>query len=233
MYNKSTYLFTNNKFSHKKHMKLTTQSALAASSLAVGVLLGASALVAMADSTWTTAPGTPGTNNVSAPINVGSGIPVYNLAGIQEKTNSLIIDGGLSVVGNLVISTSSPHSGYVLTSKDNIGTVQWSPSSGGAASAQTGIVTKAATSSSGTVTFPTPFATAPKVMASVGGYWAVGSCSAAGFGHLNTAGSYSVYGTGVFVDTVTPTGFTYYTPYHNDGCNKYGVSEVSWIAVGN
>jgi hypothetical protein len=84
-----------------------------------GFIIGASALVALAD--WTQAPPNPPQNNAPAPINVGAGTPVLNLTGIQEKTNSLIIDGGLSVLGNLNIATGTNANvrGAVLTNDGN------------------------------------------------------------------------------------------------------------------
>ncbi len=111
-------------------MKLTRQSVLSASAVLVGGFIGASALVTFAQTSGWSAPTTPPPGgNVPAPINVGSGVPSLNLAGIQEKTNSLIIDGGLNVLGNLVISTGTPAVGKVLTALDNYGTVGWEAAS--------------------------------------------------------------------------------------------------------
>jgi len=115
-------------------MKLTRQSVLAASSLVIGGLIGASALVALAnsvDGTFKSATCSPAECNTPAPINVGSGLALLNITGIQEKTDSMIIDGGLNVRGNLIIATGTSAtpdvSGYVLTAIDHFGTVAWKP----------------------------------------------------------------------------------------------------------
>ncbi|MDD5165241.1 MAG: hypothetical protein PHG25_01760 [Candidatus Pacebacteria bacterium] len=117
-------------------MKLTRQSVLAASSLIIGGFLGASALVAAA-ANWTNAPANPPSNNVLAPINVG----FNGNTTIQEKLDSLQIDGGLGVVGNLIapnliVSTSTSNSvvsaGYFLTAADSTGKVKWSAPSAAA-----------------------------------------------------------------------------------------------------
>ncbi len=117
-------------------MKLTRQSVLAASSLVIGGFLGASALVAAA-ANWTSAPANPPSNNVLAPINVG----FNGNTTIQEKLDSLQIDGGLGVVGNLIApnlivstSTSNPTvaTGYFLTAVDGTGKVKWSAPSAAA-----------------------------------------------------------------------------------------------------
>jgi hypothetical protein len=99
--------------------------------LAGGFVIGASALVALADSTWTPAPaGGPPNNNVPAPINVGPD------AVTQVKSDSLQINGSLGVIGNLImggdaifngtvkITSGTPGSGKVLTS-DTAGNVSW------------------------------------------------------------------------------------------------------------
>jgi hypothetical protein len=94
--------------------------------LAGGFVLGASALVALAD--WTQAPPNPPQNNAPAPINVGAGTPVLNLTGIQEKTNSLIIDGGLSVLGNLNINKGSVTAPNSVLTNDGSGNAAWATS---------------------------------------------------------------------------------------------------------
>lgn len=89
-----------------------------------GLAVGAFAFAAIAG-TWTAPTATPPTGNVAAPINVGNGTPVINQSGIQEKTDSLILDNGLTVLGNLVIAGGSPTAGAVLTSNDATGAVKW------------------------------------------------------------------------------------------------------------
>lgn len=69
---------------------------LTLAALAGGFVIGASALVAMAQ-TWTPPSNTPPTPNVAAPINVG----VSGVSAIQEKYDSLRIDGNLGIMGNL------------------------------------------------------------------------------------------------------------------------------------
>ena len=107
-------------------MKITRTSFISAASLIVGGLIGASALVALAQtSTWTAPTATPPGGNVAAPINVGGGGDPYTYS--QIKTGLL----GLSnlVVNNLQVLTSegttSTTTGKVLTAVDNNGTVEW------------------------------------------------------------------------------------------------------------
>jgi hypothetical protein len=97
---------------------------LSFSLVVVGFLLGATALSALAQ-TWSP-PGTgypastnctPPNCNVSAPINVGSSL--------QEKLGSLLLDGNLGIIGNLVVATGSPQVGDVLAAQDINGTVGW------------------------------------------------------------------------------------------------------------
>ena len=99
-------------------MKLTRQSVIAASSLIIGGIIGASALVALADNTWVGAPGSPSNcdssiSGCNPPINVGS----YP----QTKT-------GLLSLGYFQFdpagATITP--GSTLTAADTNGTVQWS-----------------------------------------------------------------------------------------------------------
>lgn len=93
-----------------------------------GFLIGASALSVFANSdNWQGPCDNPPKCNVAAPLNVGNGTPLLNLSGIQEKTDSLIIDGGLNVRGNLILASGTPTAGEVLTSIDSIGTVSWQP----------------------------------------------------------------------------------------------------------
>lgn len=90
-------------------------------SLAVGFLIGASALSALATGTWSPAPSNPPSNNVDAPINVGSAL--------QEKLGSLLIDNNVGIIGNLIIATGTPSAGKVLTAVDGTGTVVWTATS--------------------------------------------------------------------------------------------------------
>jgi hypothetical protein len=99
----------------KKYLILAT--------LAIGVIIGASALSVLA-ANWTAPTATPPHENVAAPINVGDLL--------QEKLGSLIVKG-LNVKGNMVISTTtgSGTTGKVLTAADDLGTVKWATLSGG------------------------------------------------------------------------------------------------------
>jgi len=112
--------------------------------LAGGFVLGASALVALADSTWTSAPaGGPPNNNVPAPINVGT-------AG-QTKNGPLTITGLLGI-GSLQflpssmittvdgVATGNVPANSVLGNTDSYGTVGWRAMSGAAASGVSKII---------------------------------------------------------------------------------------------
>jgi hypothetical protein len=44
---------------------------------------------------------------------------------LQEKLGSLLLDGNLGILGNLVVATGSPQKGDILTAQDNNGTVGW------------------------------------------------------------------------------------------------------------
>jgi hypothetical protein len=118
-------------------MKFTRQSALTTSALIIGGFLGASALVAFADSTWTSAPNCSGTtmpcSNVAAPINVGPST--------QVKTGEL----GL---GSLQFDPSGETvtPGQVLVATDAYGTVAW-----GTSGSSSGSTTATAIQSTGSV----------------------------------------------------------------------------------
>jgi len=86
--------------------------------LLIGVLVGASTLSVIAQSSgWVAPTATPPGGNVPAPINVGSIL--------QEKVGGLWIKSGLAVDGNLIIATGSPVTGKVLTAVDNTGLATW------------------------------------------------------------------------------------------------------------
>ncbi len=105
-------------------MKITRQSVLAASTLAIGAFLGASALVTLAQTgNWTAPTATPPGNNTPAPINVGNVTPSLQVA--QTRNGNLQINGILGIVGNLIVATGSPSVGSVLTSADGLGTAKW------------------------------------------------------------------------------------------------------------
>lgn len=93
---------------------------LTIAALAIGFLAGASALSALAQTgTWTAPTSAPPGGNVSAPLNVGSGV--------QAKTGLL----GLSSLQFNPGGASNVISGSVLTAMDNYGTVGWAASAGG------------------------------------------------------------------------------------------------------
>ena len=91
--------------------------------LAIGVIIGASALSAFATGTWTAPTATPPGGNVAAPINVGNFT--------QEKAAGLWLHGGLAVDGNLIVATGTPVAGKVLTAVDGTGLATWGTGSGG------------------------------------------------------------------------------------------------------
>jgi hypothetical protein len=94
-------------------MKITRTSILSASSLLIGGLIGASALVAMAQtSNWSGPTATPPNDNVAAPINVG------DLA--QVKTGLLGLNALQFQPGGTNVATGS-----VLVAEDQYGTVGW------------------------------------------------------------------------------------------------------------
>ena len=97
------------------------KKSLIIATLVIGTLVGASALSVLASGTWTGPTVLPPAGNVAAPLNIG--------ALLQEKAGSLLLDGGLGVLGNLVIATGSPTAGKVLTATDNNGTVAWTSTS--------------------------------------------------------------------------------------------------------
>ncbi len=111
--------------------------------LAGGFIIGASALVALAQNTggWTPAPNTPPTPNVPAPINVGGGTAILQSTGkiptsIQEKTDSMAIDGNLGVLGTLAATYLNVASGTITTAgsvltNDGSGNASWQAGGGG------------------------------------------------------------------------------------------------------
>ena len=107
--------------------------------LAVGVILGASALSAMAR-TWTAPSALPPNGNVDAPINAGvawQGKAGYLSVGTTSQISgqpSFYVNGvglfdSLGVVGNFVIATGTPGTGKVLTSLNTGGLVTWTATS--------------------------------------------------------------------------------------------------------
>ena len=113
----------------KKSLIITT--------LVIGALIGASALSVLASGTWTGPTVLPPAGNVSAPLNIG--------ALLQEKAGSLLLDGNLGVLGNLIIATGSPAAGKVLTALDANGIVTWTATSslgivGGSAGGSGGVL---------------------------------------------------------------------------------------------
>lgn len=95
---------------------------LAFSTLAIGALIGASALSALAAGSWTPPTTTPPGNNADAPINVGNAAA----PALQTRNAPLQINGNLGIVGNLIVATGTPPlAGKVLTAMDNLGTVGW------------------------------------------------------------------------------------------------------------
>ena len=116
-------------------MNLTFKSLSTLFILALGVFIGASALQAVAY-TWTAPSGGPGTTNVAPPINVGTGTQQLHALGtlsaaIQEKSDSLAIDGNLGVLGtlsaiylNVASGTASTTAGSVLVN-DGRGNASW------------------------------------------------------------------------------------------------------------
>jgi hypothetical protein len=106
--------------------------------LAGGFVIGASALVALADTTgWASAPATPPNNNTPAPINVGVGTAILQSGGkiptsVQEKTDSLAIDGNLGILGTLAVNYLNIASGTIsvansVLTNDGHGNASWTP----------------------------------------------------------------------------------------------------------
>ncbi len=105
---------------------------ISSSLLVTGFLLGATALSALAG-VWTPPQSAPPADNVPAPINVGK----LGVSALQEKFDSLMIDGNLGVLGNLVVATGTTAGSVqnmVLTAVDAGGTVGWRSVSGGGGS---------------------------------------------------------------------------------------------------
>ena len=99
------------------------KKSLTFASVVIGALLGASALSVLAQTSgsWTAPTVAPPGGNVAAPLNIGTTL--------QEKLGSLLIDGNLGVMGNLVIATGTPSAGKVLTALNNTGLVTWTATS--------------------------------------------------------------------------------------------------------
>ena len=72
----------------KKSLIITT--------LVIWALIGASALSVLASGTWTGPTVLPPAGNVAAPLNIG--------ALLQEKAGSLLLDGGLGVLGKSILT---------------------------------------------------------------------------------------------------------------------------------
>ena len=109
-------------------MKLTRQSVLTASSLIIGGIIGASALVALADNTWVSAPTL--TNPVTCDSSINGCNPPINVGSVtQTKAAGLTIQGLLSTNGFLFHpSGTTVPVGSVLTAQDTSGTAIWASS---------------------------------------------------------------------------------------------------------
>ena len=106
-------------------MKLTRQSVLTASSLIIGGIIGASALVALADNTWVSAPTL--TNPVTCDSSINGCNPPINVGSVtQTKAAGLTIQGLLSTNGFLFHpSGTTVPVGSTLVATDTSGTVAW------------------------------------------------------------------------------------------------------------
>jgi len=161
--------------------------------LAGGFVLGASALVALAD--WNQAPPNPPQNNAPAPINVGNSAD--NPPILQTRYDPLQIMGNLGILGGNFLynpTGTTVVNGRVLTATDNLGTAGWS--NGGIPS---NIV---AFNSSGNWTAPTGV-TKVRVRAWGGGGGGGGSSDSSGQGGGGGGGGYAE-------DIVTVEPGTYY-----------------------
>ena len=94
---------------------MNIKSTLSLFALAIGALIGTSALQVYATGTWTAPSTTPPSGQVDAPINAGSAS--------QTKTGLL----GLAnlLVTNLTVATGTPVAGQVLTALDAQGDAVW------------------------------------------------------------------------------------------------------------
>jgi len=165
--------------------------------LALGFLVGAGALSAIAG-TWTAAPASGPTNgNVDAPINVGV-LEQIKTGPLRVNTNTTInpiAEIGLILGGKLQIVDGNQAAGKVLTSDAN-GVGTWQAAAGGAnlgnCQVQRGLVTGVLRDTAKNVTFASPFPAGiiPTVVIS----------SDASIDGQSTAYS--------FVSNVTNTGFT-------------------------
>lgn len=100
-------------------MKLTRHSVLTASSLIIGGIIGASALVALADNTWVSAPAL--TNPVTCDSSINGCNPPINVSGVaQTKTGLLSLGNFQFDPGGLAVTPGS-----TLTATGTNGTVQW------------------------------------------------------------------------------------------------------------
>ena len=114
-------------------MKINLKTVAASSLLAVGAMLGASALSAYAQSSgqgWTGPTDTPPDGNVATPINVSSTT--------QIKLGNLVINGlsvnAATILNGIVqIPSGNPVTGDVLVAQDTSGTVGWGTASAGSA----------------------------------------------------------------------------------------------------
>ena len=105
-------------------MKITRTSLISVTSLLVGGFIGASALIALADSTWTSAPScsTMPCNNTPAPLNVGAS--KQTKSGWLALTSGLIT-GGLQILNGSALTGGA--NGAVLTADAN-GNATWAAS---------------------------------------------------------------------------------------------------------
>jgi hypothetical protein len=126
-------------------MKITRQSLLAASTLAIGGFIGASILVAFADSTWTSAPNCSGTtmpcSNVAAPINV-SGSAQTKYGSLTINNGNLQVNGGFGIAGGPFVfnNGTAPTPGQALIAQDVSGTIGWGTIGSGSTSGVSSIV---------------------------------------------------------------------------------------------
>ena len=209
-------------------MTFTPKSALSAASLLIGGFIGASVLVALAQSasTWTSAPGTPsncptGYPGCDAPLNValniqqklGSLILNANTAGQVQNAIGLTVFGTSTFNGSIQVNSGSPKPGQVLTAVDTSGTAAWTNagvSSGGGFSNNYRAGTFSEPSGAGPfhVTFSSPFPSGTNVVVTTSQNGAVAS----GYFAVQQAGVRNITASGfdvVFAMGMNPATYTY------------------------
>ena len=163
---------------------------------------------------------------------------------LQEKLGSILLDGNLGILGNLVVATGSPQVGDVLTALDATGTVGWAaPSYGGGTTIITGEVESPTGTTTATLSLPSGVWTlnvisttfecqiAPASLKLDG--VVIGSYTGTYEGDTEGCNELTIDGSANNVSSGSHTFTYYFNPYIDQSWPNGHSAQFSWIAYKN